>query len=325
MIVTRKKRGIQTIRRDESGRTIDPKIFHQEHKNPEQDGLFVKDYKSKMLPGSRQYFSPVYDGRKGWSWKAPEGELTRLIKLMKLTYPDWHHKAGNIIEPEDEPTHIHRFDDPVFRNPEFYGKYFMEDGVRAWDPKDPHHQFMIYCLKGNVKVEDSTSDKVRSKAALAGTDLELVSPSNENKATVSQIKGRMAATKLLEAMEGDEERQRAICTIMRLRSYSPNTDAPTVFTIVAQAAFNEEPQSRLDGKSEQARFIELANLPTDELLINAKIMEGKARGYIRRQKDYYDFQGTRIDAKTDAQMIAYFRDPKNQDEYIRLEELLKLD
>jgi hypothetical protein len=325
IVQLRKKGGIENIVKDKNGGKLRPMLYNTGTKDITVDGNLEGDYRGKTILDTRHFLSPMWnDMKKQWSFSGNEQDLVRLIDKMKLRYPKNHPDEGKIItatvDVHDRLTN--RMDD-VFNHPAFYGKYFMENGRIALDLGDPKQEFMYLCYKGDSSVQDLSSDKVVSKYFSAGSKYELISPKKENQRARKHADREVLAITLLGAMGSNEEKMRSIALIMGLPQYSSATDSAGLFILLKDRAVQNTSISAKYGKSYQERFIELSEMSDEDLNVNGQVMHAKKKGIIRKRKDHYLFNGDRIDGVvSDIQLTQYFKDPKRQEEYIKLLDLL---
>ncbi len=132
---------------------------------------------------------------------------------------------------------------------------------------------------------------------------------------------------MLSALNGDEAKMRAICETMDIPGYSKNTDATGLFVLLKDmAAQNTNPSSKYGGRTYQDRFIEVASLKTEELDTTRNVIRAKREGIIRVRPGFFFLKDDKIDGDfNDLKLIEYFKDPKNQNKYSTLLELLEFD
>lgn len=328
IVQIRKKSGLDRITVSKQGGTLTPKLFHQEMKDPNADGVILGDYKGRTILDTKYGIAPHWnDLKKQWSWGASTEKLVQLINSMKLRYPKGHNKEGQfikVLQGENVADRlIHRADD-VFNHSDLYGRYFMENGRVSLNLSNPKEEFLFYCYKGDHLVQDKSSDEPVSKFIVAGTKFELVSPKQENKKKKADAGKEIKAITLLAKMDGDEEKLRAVAEIMDLPTYSSATDVTGTFLLLKDmAAQNTTVSAKYNNKTYQDRFIEIASMKDEDLDINLHVLKGKRNGILRRRQDHYLFNGERLDGlKNDIHLVNYFRKPDNHEEYLKLLDLL---
>ena len=243
---------------------------------------------------------------------------------MKLKYPHNHELSGKTIKGStSDAERLGDIADPVFANPALYGKYYMENARVSLDLSDPRQEFLYRCYKGDSQTDDKSSDEAVSKYIAAGTKYEIVSPRKENVKAKQSADKEIEAIKLLAAMDSNEQKLRAIAVIMALPQYAPSTDVSGIFLLLKDTAAQNIMFSPKYGKSYQDRFIELAQLSDDDLNINFQVASAKNKGFLRKRQGFYLFNGEKIDGiDSDLQLVNFFRNPKNQEEYMKLINLL---
>lgn len=326
IIQIRKKSGLEKVVVSKNGAVLSPKEYSQDTMNPRYDGEYEGDYKGKTFYNTKQFISPTWDEMESkWCWAGSPEELSAIIEQMKLRYPKGHEKEGTIIPPGNPHERLTNIKDPVFNHPDLFS-YYMEMGRVSLRLSDPKQKFLAYCLKGNPAMEDLSEPDTTpvSKYIKSGINYEIVSPSKENEKKKNTAKKEIEAVTVLGGMEGDEDKIRAICEIMELPGYGHNTDINAAFVLLKdQAAQNTTYQSKY-GTTYQNRFLELANMPTGELEVMHKIVRAKSMGLVRIMNGYAMFDGEKIEGIHNLKtLIKFFKDPGNQDFYIKLVDILE--
>lgn len=331
VVQLRKLGGLDKIKVGKTGSLLNPKIFRAERKlGVNESGELEGDYKGRTIINSKTFIAPQWDDlKKQWAWGGNEQDLSRLIKNMRLKYPKNHLKEGQDIKPGKEGEDVNRlvnFYDEVFRHPFFYGKYFMSNGRINLQLSDPIQEFLYLCYLGASNTLDRSSKEKPNKYIAAGARNEIVSPKKEVRDRKQDAEREMEALNLLWAMKDDEDRMRAIAEIMDLPQYSPQTETSGVFLLLKETAAENTAHSSRYGKSYQSRFVELANENDRDLLVSHEIVKAKQKGFLRRRQNGFDFNGkllTGIDSIP--RLIKYFKDTANQEDYLQLSDLLKLE
>lgn len=326
IVQLRKKGGLDAITVSKNGGKVTPKLFRSKDRNPNNEGTYEGDYKGKSMLDAKHFLSPMWnDMKRGWSWAGTPEDLARLVKAMQLRYPKGHKLEGEIIKniPEGEAQRLTNRLDEVFTHPDLYGRYFMESSRIGLDLADPRQEFMYLCYKGDTFVDDKSSDKKVNNVLTAAARYEIISPRKESKKKKDTSSKRNKALSLLDGMDGDELKMRSIAVIMSLPGYSPKTELEGVYLLLQdQAAENVQMSSRFD-KTFQDRFIELASMTDEELKVTKDIIDAKNAGILASRPGHYLFNGERIDGyDSELQIIAYFKNPVNQDRYLQLLDLL---
>ena len=327
IVQLRKKGGINSIEVDKHGRKLSNiALYHQDIKDREGEGEPMGEYRGKSLLDAKHFISPMWsDLKKQWSWGGTPEDLARIIVKMKLRYPKDHPKEKKVIEPgnrvEDRLTD--RSDD-VFNHPSLYARFYMENNRISLNLNDPLQEFLYFCYKGDHSVLDHGDGGVKNKYIAGSAKYELVSTKRQNQQKKIDASREIKAVTLLAALDGDEEKIRAICEVMELPGYGRNTDVTGAWLLVKEMGAQNTTMSSKYGKTYQDKFIELAEMSDEELRVVHQIMSAKARGHIRKRDGYVLFDGDRIDGlRSDSSIINYFRSPENQDRYIKLVELLE--
>lgn len=326
IVQIRKKGGLDKIEVGRNGSKLQPKLYHAANKK--DDGVLEGDYKGKSILDTKHFISPMWsDLKKQWSWGGTNEDLVRLVDKMKLKYPKNHRMGGQLIvpKPENESQRLVDIQDEVFTHSDLYGKYFLESGRIGLDTKDPKQEFLLFCYKGDLAVEDNSRDEILSPYLQAGTKYEIVSPKREVQKQKSVLDKETDAIILLKGMENNEDKMRAIATIMSLPGYNPKTTSSDgLYILLSDTAAKNTKFSAKYNKTFQDRFIELAKLSDEDLNINYKIITAKQANILRPRTGHYLFNGEPLQhIDNDLQLINFFRDPRNQDKFIELISLLE--
>lgn len=325
LVQIRKKGGLDHIIKSKDGSRLQPMFYTASSQDRTKDGNLQGNWKGKTIIDTKHILSPMWDiDNSQWHWGGTNEDLAELVKKMKLTYPKGHPRAGQLIENlQVESDRLHNMSDDVFVHPDFYGKYAMMDGRLALDLNLPKDKFMYFCHKGSLLVEDKSSDKPMSNAVKAGIRYEITSPRKESQNKRKNLDKANDARLLLKNIGGDEEKMRSIALVMSLPGYSNKTEVDALYILLNDMAVeNITPTPKYGGKTYQDRFTELANLTDEELKVTTDIIQAKKDGILRAKQGYYLFNGRNLDhIESDIQLIAYFRDPRNQDQYLELLEL----
>ena len=284
----RKKRGLSSIvvskgtnGREQLLKASEYEIEESDLGRPEATGTYVGESQQKMFPKAKQGVVPMKDRKTGfWLWGGtPQDFVETVSKLKGLLYPKWHSKAGQLIDLKSVTLEDERINprSPIFGQDRFMSGYYVEADRKNLNPDNPYDVFMYYCIKGNSKVSDNTSNKPVSKYALANANYELISNRVTKKKKVDNFDLEVEAISLLANMKNNEQKLRAIAEIMKLPGYSrKTTDLNALYLLVGQkAAKAVEKASRFKNKTFQERFIELAKMDTEELNIRQKIFLAK--------------------------------------------------
>jgi hypothetical protein len=326
IVQIRKKGGLDGIVKEKNSKvTVKPMLYHTKTKNRNEEGTLTGDYKGKTILDTKHFIAPMWNDLKSrWSFDSNVQKLTELIQKMKLRYPKNHPRDGEVIKPsaEDGDRITNRHDD-VFNHPDFYGKYYMENGRISLDLSDPKQDFLFLCYKGDSLVDDKSQDGNVSKYISSGAKYELISPKKEIQKLKKDADKDVRAIKLLAGLDQDIDRMRAICTIMALPQYAPTTDGSGLFVLLKDMAAENRSFSPKYNKTYQDRFIALAELSDDELNINSRVIQGRNQGHLRKRTGFYLFNGEKLDGiDNDLQLVNYFRKPGNQEDYVKLLDLL---
>ena len=326
IVQIRKKGGLHTIK-SKAG-IVTPKVFHQDKKDTYSDGSYTGDYKGQTILKTKRYISPTWEDLDNkWAWGETPQKLMELVNKMNLRYSEKHERSGQLIKCKDistaEQMLTYRLD-PVFTHSELYGAYYMQDARLSLNLKDPKQEFMFYCMKGSSVVDDKSDSKLLSGFIRAGLQYELVSPKAENKRKKEDVKKEVKAFQLFGAMDSNPDKLRQIAEIMQIPGYSSKMDDAALYVLMRDMAVTNLEISPKYDKSYMARFCELAEREDERLELEYNIIRAKKLHKLVGRKGYYMFQGKRLDnISNDVQLINYFMDLNNQEDYIELIELIK--
>jgi len=323
VIQIRKKGGLDSIQIDKAGHRIKPDLYYQKYKDPNSDGIPMGEYREGMILDAKQFMAPHWNPRKKrWDWGGDGKRLAFLIDKIKLKYENGHPAEGQFIKPgKDMEDHLTDFYDPVFRHSSFYGIQYMQDSRGKFDFADPRQEFMYWIYKGHEGTQDRSETKVTSKYS-PGIRYELISPAQESKEKVKSTLREVEAKKFVGVLYGDDSKIRAICEAMDLPTYRESVDTESAWLMLSDASENTERVSRYNGKTHQDMFLECCKMPNEDLDLLRKVIVANKRGHMRKWTDYYTFDGDKIHVKNNVQLVAYFKDPKNQETLIKLMHLL---
>lgn len=326
IVQIRKKGGLHEIKTSKGFFSINE--YSQDIKDREKDGTHMGEFRG-TIPDTKHFLSPWWsDLKKQWSWGGTEEQLAVLIKKMKLRYLPGHPREGQIIEPgENVAERLTYIKDEVFTHPSLYGLHYMENGKGNVSLNDPVQQFLLLCYKGDQTVQDKSVDKPLSKYIAGNLKYEILSPKIENLKKKRTADKEVKAIMLLSALNGDEDKMRAVAEVMDLPHYDSNSDINGLFILLKDtAAQNTASSTKYNGKTYQERFIEVAEMKTDELDICRNVLKAKKNGIIRKRSGYFLLKDDKIDGEyNDLQLIEYFKDPKNQGRYLTLLDLIEFE
>lgn len=324
IVQIRKKGGLNKILKTKQGGTINPVLYKSKSKNRNEEGTIEGDYRGRTILDTKHFISPIWDDlKKQWSFKGTDQDIARLIKGMKLRYPSGHKREGDLIEADNVAARLVNIKDEVFCHPDLYGRYYMENGRVSLNLSDPAQEFLFRCYQGNSVTDDKSTDGPVNKFIAAGTKYEIVSPRKENQKAKKDADKEIKAITLLAAMGNNEERMRAVARIMQLPQYNESTDSAGLFVLLKDMAAQNDSQSAKYRKTYQDRFIELSEMTDDELNVISNVIRGDRGGWLRKRQGYYLFNGEKLDGlDNQQQLIRFFQDPKNQDRYVELLDLL---
>ena len=306
------------------------KEYRQETMNRDHQGEYFGDYKERTLPGSRHYLAPIWNDLKDqWAWAGNQEDITRLLGVLRLRH-DRGSEKGQIISPTS--IDLKNREDAFFRNTYWTAKRYLAGGRLMLNLEVAEDEFFYLNYKGSHKVNDSTDPL--NKAFIAGALYEIINPKTLVAKKAKDVKSEASAMRFLGGME--LEKQKLIAEIMDLECDKEDPDSLFI-GIVDQACKNTEIVARYGGKTAQDRFIDLAESPTEDLLVSAQIIRAKKARILVNKGQYTQFNtGGRKDAEgllikdrlegvnTDLSLINYFRKLDNQEDYLQLIQELKL-
>jgi len=315
----KKKGGLDSIVINK-GQKIRPEIYYQRYKDRSGDGVPMGEYKEGMILDAKHYLAPFWDGnRKQWRWSAGPQKLGELIKKLGLKYEKNHPESGKVIPVGNPEERLKDFYDPIFRHSHFYGKRFLQDSKGVLYSTDIVDEFLNYCYEGSNQVENG---KLKSKYSEEAKYV-MTSPKGETKKKAVLALKDVNAKELLGVLYHNEPKVRALCTIMDLPAYRDTIDAEAAWLLLDEASSNTGKSSKYGGKTVQEAFIEYAKMPDEDLEVAGRLVAALKRGFIRKYTDYYVFDGEKIHYKSLNSLMNHFKDPKNQEPYIKLLEMLE--
>lgn len=328
IVQLRKKGGLHKVKRSINGGNVNPKVYSQKHKDRDSDGNYVRDYQGS-IPGTVEGISPHWDiGKNRWNWGASGKDLARLIKKMRLKHPESHAKRGQVIGAGDAEERITDFNDDVFRHKDFYGTVKMIDSRLAMKMSVARDEFLLYCYKGSRRVDDKSSDERINPYVAMDTRYELVSPKNETQKKIKNALREGSVSKYISNVFGNEPKVRAICEIMSIPKYIPTMESNAAWLVLKEFGaenYNINPRTK---KSYQDQFVELMELEDGDLKIYHQITQGVNLGILRKREGHYLYNGEKVDrvpGGSDRDVIKWFMEDINQDEYLKLINILEAE
>jgi len=325
IVQLRRKKGLGNIVHSKNGDVLNIRLYSQEIKDRDKEGELIGDYKGTTFPGAKEGMSPSWiKAQNKWAWGGTVAELGELIGKMRLRYPKGHDKEGQHIKPgteEELRDRLGYMQDEVFTHPDLYGKYFMIDGKFNFNTASPIEKFLMLCKKGDRNyVQDRGGDKSENKYIAAGAKYELVSPKAQQKKRKEEVQEEVRAITLLAALQGDEKRIRAVATVLNLPGYSEDTDVDGIFIMLKDTVVsNLDTARKYGGKTNQRRFIEVAEMTNEELDRNSNVVQAIKLGIVRKRDGYILVNGAKVDKIYDELgILNYFANPSNQEAYIDL-------
>lgn len=331
VVQVRKRGGLDRILVEKNKGPIEINEYSQKIKDRNSDGTYQGKYKGHTIPDTKHGISPMWSRlQKQWSWGADFAKLADLITKMRLRYPKGHDKEGQFITAENAQERLTYFYDDLFRHPDLYGRFNLENGKLSLNLDDPIQEFLYYCYKGSKVASDKTEDTKVNKYAAGSIKYDLISPKQETLKKKKNADKEVKAFKLLAALDGDEERMRSIAEVMSLPGYDKNTEPNGVFLLLKDmAAQNTDTSPKYGNKTYQDRFIEVASMSDQELDTCRNVITAKNVGIIRLRKDHFDLNGEKIMGQFDEmKLISYFNNIENQEKLLELISLIdnyKLD
>ena len=306
-----------------------PKEYYQEREDREVEGKYAGAYKSPSLPGIRHYISPQFSELEGkWCWGGTMEDLERLVKELGLRY-DSGKNDDELIKFSD--IRLDNSKDKFFNHISLYNSKWLADGRILLNLDTPIEEFFYLVYKGWRDVHDKTQD--RADIFVAGARYEIENPKIVKAKQARNVKQEMQATALLADMTRDEdfEKMRMIAEIMGLRSFSTKSSDDEIFVMLSEEAVKgEEKERRFNNKSYRERFIELGNLPDEELYVTHKIHKAKRLKILVPRNGYYLFNTGNSGLSdqlsgivTDNQLLQYFLNPDNEVEFAELDNQLQ--
>jgi len=326
LIRIEKIKGLNKIKINEQGSLLAPNLFGAKSKTDEQ-GRLIGPYKGVTFFHAKEFLAPHWDDVKNqWFWGGTHQELVRLIKEMELKY-ERGPKEGQIIEPNEEnpERHLKDFNDPVFRHISLYGQSYMDEGIVNLRQNDAIQRFLTLCYKANTHVDDSDNDSQISPYIRAGQRYKMISPKTQAERDKREVFDEVDAVVLFDKIKTNETKLRAIAEIMEISGYGDSTEFDGLVRLFYQYAVKgDKPIHKYGGASPRGRFMALAKMKDSDLNITHQVYKGKRRGFLRLGKGFTMFRDKKIDGvTTELQLVNYFLDPKNDEDYRDLLDLLE--
>lgn len=325
IVQLRRKKGLGNIVHSKNGDVLNIKLYSQDIKDRDKEGELVGDYKGTTFPGAREGISPTWlKAQNKWAWGGTLADLGELVGKMKLRYGKDHDHAGQFIKPGTEDELANRLtyrSDEVFTHPDLYGKFFMLDGKFNFNTASPIEKFLMLCKKGDKNyVQDRGSEKSENKFIAAGAKYELVSPKMQQKKRKQDIEDDVRAITLLAGLRGDEARLKAVATVLNLPGYDDNTDVDGIFIMLNDTVVtNKDTARKYGGKTNQKRFIEVAEMTNEELDRNSNVVQAIKFGIIRKRDGHILVNGAKVEKIYDELgILNYYSNPTNQEAYIEI-------
>lgn len=248
------------------------------------DGEFLEDFKDNVIPGANTYLAPYWNDLHDTYWVEDLGLLHRIIKEsgIKVRYSEGHEKEGKLIDIEDiDPTN---YWDSFFQSQELRSKT-MSGGTYNFNlHKDPIDVILYYCYKNDPRVLVRDGREI-SKYVVGQAQYELLIPKYENQQTKNVLEDEINALTTLGSLTYDKKK--IISHIMRLRVNDRNNPDPDQLLLELGRVAKSNKNIASLGMSEQKRFLNLATMSSEDLMLSLDIVKALEMRIITSSRNEY--------------------------------------
>lgn len=306
--------GLKTVQYKSRPARYEADLEAHARKDQNYDGNFLEDFDSNVIPGAVTGLAPFWNDLKDTYWVEDIRILHDIVKNgpVRIRYPNNHPDSpGQIIKAEDiDPRN---FWDYFFQSPDLMNKR-MESGKYTFElQKDPIDAILYYCYKNDPRVLVRDGSEI-SKYVAGRAQYELIIPKQEMMEDRSVLKKEIGALSHLGNMS--YEKQKHIARIMNLRLNDfENPDPDTLYVELGKTAKRKEKSSRW-GVSWQEKFISLAEMPNEDLMLHLDIVKAIDMRIITRERNDYLLNSERLDGvKDENELFRFFKDEDNSGAY----------
>lgn len=278
---------------------------------------FAGDFDGVKFAESREDISPLYINRK-WQFAGDDATLKELIGQIKLTYPEGHLRAGELITEANLNNEI----DPFFSHPHWRdgARFTMIGGKQVVSDDDPEFKFLLLCLKGGTQV--TTDDEIFEAA---GSKYRIVKSNVDRKSDVSDSLSEMEMASDILNLTPEKSGLISVILGLALEENILDTDSTkaNLLTNLKRKEKNPNGDVRLfEGKTYKGLFADLKGNDLAELNKKANIKKAMNKNILRYRDGKYELRGSKIDATTFSDLVAYFKSEDGLDDYTKLTDAL---
>lgn len=280
-------------------------------RDKQADGQFLDEFRENVIPGVVTGLAPFWNDIKDTYWLESRAILDDLVNNIRAFYQKGHELEGQRIKAEDvDPGNYY---DAFFQS-EIVQSRRMEGGSYMFDLKVPLDILLYYCYKNDPRVLVRDGREI-SKYVVGNAKYELILPKHDVIEDRETIDRNIDALTKLGAMSFDK--QKIIARLMKLRVNSyENPDPDELKVAIGQAASDTKKSSRYDGLSGQSRFLELANLSNEDLMLNLDIDKAIEYRIITSYRNVFELNGETLEGIDDkSKLFRYFRQDSNTEKY----------
>ena len=271
-------------------------------------------YKGERFPSTNQMPRiPFSLTQKKYLVNMDEETLNELVKECRLQYPDDHKRAGEYITS----ANVYDRKDPFFNHQNL--KLIFTEGNLSLDDSLPMNKIILAGLRNHkdFAFSDTTSNGLYSKRVkYIVTRREDVDRSDE-KSRQAEIDAITLYSSLT------DKKARKVAIAMGLITATDDSDISIVKKALWSAARNV---TRIPGqKTKQQQFVELCKADESDMQLKIIQAQAKSHGLLKKVKDTgWTLFGKPI-GRTEKEVAAYFADPANQEDVLRVQRNIESD
>lgn len=264
-------------------------------------------YEKERFHGSRQILRGAQWSSTERRWKMDplsQKELNELVAQCDL----YDSKGEKITSANPR-----RFADPFFMHHEFM--IFGEEGEQELDDdNNPMHKLLAI---GFANRDDFGDGKSKHRSTLQRWEIidksTTISQNNDDIDLWAEIASLFKATPV--------EKLRKIGIILNV-GISEDSSYDIVKSTLGKLLMGEDKVVTNSTETYKEGFIRLCNLPEDKFNLEYMVALGVRKGFIRKRRNQGWLYNGKPITTVDSQLVPYFEDPSNQDDYFELEKLV---
>lgn len=319
--ILKKITGLQDIKfKSKPARYLTDPESHK-RKSADVEGEFAEDFEDQVIGGAVTGLAPYWNDLHDTYWvqEPDEGNrpiLKELVQNIKIRFPDKHpEKPGQVILFADvDPTN---FWDPFFQSVKLQDKQMVGGNYVFQLQKDPIDVLLYYSYANDHRTLIQGSTEAVSKYVVGQAKYKLIIPSQEIADDKQDLLSEIKTLALVGNMEF--EKQKLIARIMKLRVTDYDTPDPDKLLVEVGTIAKSTKRSGKWDMTEQEKFIELATLSNEDLMIQVDITKGLEYRIITRERGDYFLNMEKMDAVIEEnQLFTYFKADSNDKKYADL-------